>query len=324
MDRLAPKLVRGDQEDSHSASLRRRSISLGGVGRYLNTRFGPIHHVEFGGSGRPIVMVHGLGGSSTNWNAVGSGLGDIGRVVGLDLPGFGLTPPGPNFKLETHRSALEAYIDEIGGPVALIGNSAGGLLSEMLAASRPDLVSEMVLVAPATPPQLRDPRLDWPTALRLALQATPGIGEVYNRRLLRRHSPEELVRLGFAMVTHKPGRVPLEVVEASHDMARIRKHLPWAEVASARTATSIAAQYARRGGFLKMIGSVEAPALVIQGLRDHIVSPTAVEWLVSLRPDWHLVQMEDTGHTPQLDAPLRTLEIVKPWLAREKAEAATS
>ena len=287
----------------------------------MNTRFGPIHHVEFGGSGRPIVLVHGLGGSTTNWNAVGSGLADLGRVVGLDLPGFGLTPPGPSFSLETHRIALESYIDEIGGPVTLIGNSTGGLLSEMVAASRPDLVREMVLVAPATPPRLRDPRLDWPTVFRLVILATPGIGELYNRRLLRRHSPEELVRLSFAMVAHKPGRIPLEVIEASHDMAHIRKQLPWTGVASARTATSIVMHYARRVRFLRMIQSIEAPALVIQGLSDHIVSPTAVEWLILLRPDWHLVQMEDTGHTPQLDAPLRTLEIVKPWLAREQAEA---
>ncbi len=293
------------------------------MGIYLKTRFGPIHHVEYGGSDQPIVMVHGLGGSTINWNAVGSGLTDMGRVVGLDLPGFGLTPPGPDFKLQTHQSALEAYIEEIGGPVTLIGNSTGGLLSEIVAASRPELVRDMVLVAPATPPGLPDSRLDWPTVFRLVVQATPGLGELYNRWLLRRHSPEELVRLSFSMVTHKPGRVPLEVVEASHDMARIRKQLPWAEVASARTATSIAAYYARRGRFIEMIQSIRAPALILQGLSDHIVSPTSVEWLASLRPDWQLAQMEDTGHTPQLDAPLRSLELIKPWLAREKAKAVT-
>ena len=288
------------------------------MGTYLKTSFGPIHHVEYGGSGRPIVMVHGLDGSSTNWNAVGSGLTDLGRVVGLDLPGFGLSPPGANFKLETHLSALEAYVDELGGPVTLIGNSTGGLLSEMLAATRPDLVEEMVLVAPATPPRLRDPRLDWPTMFRLMIQATPGIGELYNRRLIKRHSPEALVSLGFAMVTHKPGRIPLEVVEASNEMARIRKQLPWAKVASPRTATSIVRPYVLRRRFQMMIQSIEAPVLIIQGLSDHIVSPTAVEWLHSLRPDWNLVQMEDTGHTPQLDAPLRTLQIVMPWLATER------
>jgi pimeloyl-ACP methyl ester carboxylesterase len=290
------------------------------VGRYLDTRFGPIHHVDFGGSGQPIVMVHGLGGSSTNWNAVGAGLTHLGNVVGLDLPGFGLTPPGPNFRLETHRNALEAYVEEIGGPVIMIANSTGGLVSEMLGASRPELISKMVLVSPATPPRLPDARLDWPTVFRLVVQATPGLGELHGRWFLRRHTPEELVRLSFSMVTHKPGRVPLHVVEASHDMARIRKHLPWSEVATARTATSIATHYLRRAEFVKMIKSIRVPVLIVQGLEDHIVSPTAVEWLASLRPDWDLVQMEDTGHTPQLDAPLRTLEIIAPWLAPNDAD----
>ena len=293
------------------------------MGTYLKTRFGPIHHVEYGGSGQPIVMVHGLGGSTINWNAVGSRLADLGRVVGLDLPGFGLTPPGPDYKLQTHQGALEAYIEEIGGPVSLIGNSTGALLSEMVSASRPELVHELVLVAPATPPGLPDSRLDWPTVFRLVIQATPGLGELYNRWFLRRHSPEELVRLSLSMVTHRPGRVPLEVVEASHDMARIRKQLPWAEVASARTATSIAWYYAKRERFIEMIHSIRAPTLILQGMSDRIVSPTSVEWLASLRPDWTLAQLEDTGHTPQLESPLRSVEIIKPWLALEMAKTVT-
>ena len=64
-----------------------------------------------------------------------------------------------------------------------------------------------------------------------------------------------------------------------------------------------------------MIRKIVAPTLVVQGIEDHIVSPTAVEWICSLRPDWQLVQMTDTGHTPQLDAPLRLLDVVEPWLA---------
>jgi hypothetical protein len=40
-----------------------------------------------------------------------------------------------------------------------------------------------------------------------------------------------------------------------------------------------------------------------------------VAWLCSLRLDWLLVEMEDTGHTPQLDAPMRTISILEPWVA---------
>jgi pimeloyl-ACP methyl ester carboxylesterase len=46
------------------------------------------------------------------------------------------------------------------------------------------------------------------------------------------------------------------------------------------------------------------------------VSPTAVAWLCSLRPDWEHVVLEDTGHTPQTDAPLSFIAAVDDWLSR--------
>lgn len=284
------------------------------MGEYVNTSTGPVHKVDFGGRGELFVLVHGLGGSTTNWIAVADGLARHGRVLALDLPGFGLSPPARDYRLETHREAVESFIEIEGAPVTLIGNSTGGLVAQMVAAHRPDLVSRMVLVAPATPPVFPDPTFDWPTAIRLALQATPGFGTAYGRRFIKSHSAEELVRLSMEMITHRRGRVPLDVIEASIDMARIRKELPWSAVATARTATSIAAFYANRAAYIRMIRAIIAPTLVVQGVSDHIVSPTAVERICSLRPDWTIVQMEDTGHTPQMDAPLRFLAEVEPWL----------
>jgi pimeloyl-ACP methyl ester carboxylesterase len=63
-----------------------------------------------------------------------------------------------------------------------------------------------------------------------------------------------------------------------------------------------------------MIRKIRARTLVVHGVDDRIVSPTAVEWLTSLRTDWTLIQMEDTGHTPQLDAPVRFVKVVEEWL----------
>ncbi|HET9203921.1 MAG TPA: alpha/beta hydrolase [Acidimicrobiia bacterium] len=294
------------------------------MSRYVPTPQGLVHEVEFGGSGPAIVLIHGLGGSTTNWNAVGPSLGDLGVVKAIDLPGFGLTPPRADYRLDTHRDSVIGYLETLEGRATLIGNSTGGLLAELVAADRPDLVDRLILVSPATPPILPDPRMDWPTAIRLAIQATPGLGEAYGRRFIRRNTPEELVRKSMAMITHKPGRVPMSLIEESQEMARIRKGLPWAEHATARTATSIARLYSRRPDYVRMILSIEAPTLVVQGTSDHIVSPTSVEWLCTLRPDWDLAQLEDTGHTPQMDAPGRFLAVVRHWLAPAQERAVGS
>jgi pimeloyl-ACP methyl ester carboxylesterase len=286
------------------------------MGDYIGTVAGPLHQVEFGGEGRPILLLHGLGGSTTNWLAVAGGLARHGRVVAVDLPGFGLSPPARDYRLETHQLAVESYLEHLDAPATLIGNSTGGLLSEMVASHRPDLVDRLVVVAPATPPVFPDTRLDWPTVTRLAVQATPMVGEAWGRRFIRTHTPQQLVRMSMQMITHKPGRVPLPLIEASVDMARVRKALPWSAEATARTASSIAAFYANRARFIRMVRAITAPTLVVQGVTDHIVSPSAVEWLCRLRPDWDLAQMPDTGHTPQMDAPLRFLSEVEPWLIK--------
>ena len=291
------------------------------MGDYVITPQGPMHEVDFGGSGPSLILVHGLGGSTTNWNAVAPALTAIGHVRAIDLPGFGLTPPRSDFRLETHRDSVIGYLERAAGPHTLIGNSTGGLLAELVAATRPDLVERLILVSPATPPVVPDPRLDWATAARLAIQAMPGIGEAYGRRFLRANTPEQLVRKSLNMITHKPGRVPMSLIEESREMARIRKQLPWAEYATARTATSIARLYSRRPVYVAMILSIEAPTLVVQGVSDHIVSPTAIEWLCALRPDWELVHLDDTGHTPQMDAPHRFVDVVRRWLTRAEDQA---
>jgi pimeloyl-ACP methyl ester carboxylesterase len=73
--------------------------------------------------------------------------------------------------------------------------------------------------------------------------------------------------------------------------------------------------------FLAMIRAIEARTLVIQGGSDHIVSPGAVEWMCSLHPEWDRLQLEATGHTPQVDAPLRFVRAVGGWLASTAMDA---
>src|SRR4051794_38442277 len=71
---------------------------------------GPVAYREWGeaGDGRPtFVCVHGLGGSHLNWMGVAPGLAGIGRVLTLDLIGFGYTPrAGRSATMSSNRAML--------------------------------------------------------------------------------------------------------------------------------------------------------------------------------------------------------------------------
>lgn len=284
------------------------------MGEYLETTNAPVHFEDYGGSGDTILLVHGLGGSIANWDIIGPRLTAYGHVVAIDLPGFGLSPPGPDWSLDTHARAIADAIQHLGPPVILIGNSMGGLLSEKVAAERPDLIEALALISPATPPRLPDPNIDWPTAGRLLIQATPGLGPAFVRWIMSKMTPRELVTETLRRVTHRPGNVPMELVESFVELAETRRHFPWASDAIPKTGQSIRSLFTKPSRFVAMIRDIAAPTLVIQGAEDPIVSPNSVEWMCSLRPDWTLVTMEDTGHTPQIDAPIRTLSVLEPWL----------
>lgn len=285
------------------------------MSEYLDLDTGPVYWKDYGGSGPLVVMVHGLGGSIATWDAVGPRLTDDARITALDLPGFGLSPPAKDWTLETHRDAVALFIEAFdAGPVILMGNSMGGLVSEMVASEYPKLVDMQVLVSPATPPRFPDPHIHWPMASRLLIGATPGLGTALNRQVIKTMSSEELVNDLLARITHKPGRVPIELVESFVEVTETRRAFPWATDAVPQTGRSIRHHLIRRRRFVEMIRSIKAPTLVVQGKEDPVVSPTSVEWLCSLRLDWTLVQMDDTGHTPQIDAPIRFLSVVEPWL----------
>lgn len=270
---------------------------------------------DYGGHGETMVLVHGLGGSLANWDAVGPRLAKERRVLALDLPGFGFSPPGPDYRVETQVRAVIAFIEALKTPVTLMGNSMGGLICELVAAQRPDLIDHLILVAPATPLRLPDPGLDWMTVIRLGLEATPGLGWLILRLVSWRLTPEQIVDLSLRMVTHDHTRVPPDVVESLVDNVTERARLPWAIQALNRAATSIASAYRRPRDFVSIIRKIACQTLVIQGIEDRIVSPNAVKWMASLRSDWTLIHMEDTGHTPQLDAPVRFCREIEDWLA---------
>lgn len=102
---------------------------------------------DFGGSGQPVLLLHGLAGHSEEWSDTASWLTGDHHVFALDLRGHGRSERRPQ---EVSLSALVgdtiAAIQRIDEPVILVGQSLGGLISITVAAAQPDLVRALVIV----------------------------------------------------------------------------------------------------------------------------------------------------------------------------------
>jgi pimeloyl-ACP methyl ester carboxylesterase len=102
--------------------------------------------VEFGGSGRCILLLHGLMGRATTWWTVAQWLTRYGRVVGLDARGHGRSPHrhGP-WCTEDFVTDAASVVRSNEQPATLIGHSMGGLHALVLAATHPELVRAVVV-----------------------------------------------------------------------------------------------------------------------------------------------------------------------------------
>jgi pimeloyl-ACP methyl ester carboxylesterase/CRP-like cAMP-binding protein len=110
-----------------------------------------VHLVEQGRPHRQIaLLIHGW---SSSWYAMSPLMGILAqrfRVIAVDLPGYGESPPFPL------RATIPAYVDLLADlivdltdePVVLVGHSMGGMISLTLALNYPRLVERMVLLSP--------------------------------------------------------------------------------------------------------------------------------------------------------------------------------
>ncbi|MHA3684184.1 alpha/beta fold hydrolase [Leucobacter sp. HY1910] len=99
---------------------------------------------------RTFVLVHGIGMGRIVFDDVAPILAQRGRVIALDLPGFGDSPePGSDTEIVETAANLARFIrDEQLGRVVLVGHSMGTQITAQLAADHPELVNGLVLIAP--------------------------------------------------------------------------------------------------------------------------------------------------------------------------------
>jgi pimeloyl-ACP methyl ester carboxylesterase len=282
-----------------------------------NRRYGELSvHVRETPALRPgaesAIYLHGLGGSATNWTELAGLLAGRASGTAIDLPGFGLSPPSmtADYRMATQAAAIAAILDARGGePVHLLGNSMGGGIALLLAASRPDLVRTLTLISPAVPdlrPDFR--RLSDPNMFYAQL---PMVGRRAKRALAKltaRDHVEQMLALCFA----DPARVSSERMALAEAEVMEQMLLPWAGEAVGTAANAILKEWlapARRSMWA-VAQRVTAPSLVIWGARDRVISVRKAPKTAGLLPSGRLLVIPKTGHTAQMERPVTVARAV--------------
>jgi pimeloyl-ACP methyl ester carboxylesterase len=293
------------------ASVKTFTIDLGG----------PVYGVDHGGSGTPIVLVHGLGGSHHNWHAVAEPLTRAGHVYAIDLSGFGRTPPsGRGASVDANQRLVASFIEWLDqGPAVVMGNSMGGLVTLLLGARNPDAVTRLVLVNPASPawdPKWVDRR--W-AAMSLAYMV-PGLAGSVVTAYERSRTPVQRIQESFSLIAHDPDRISEDLRQVHVDMAAERRQMPWAVPAFLDAYRSIV-RYLPPPRYDRVARAVTAPTLLIHGRQDRVVPFAGSRRLSTVRPDWTFAPMDGVGHVPQMEVPDVFLRTVCDWLASPTDQA---
>jgi pimeloyl-ACP methyl ester carboxylesterase len=276
-----------------------------------------LHYADFGGQGPTMVLVHGLGGSHLNWLTVAPQLARRGRVLALDLPGFGRSQRSPRrTTLAVMREALAQFVDAMStGPVHLVGNSMGGTLAILETLERPGRVASTLLVCPALPAPPGGARVD-PDWMRMLLIACAPGGHALLRRQRRKIGPEQQVRGLLALCCTDPTKVPREIVEAHVALTAERASTPWVERVFAEAARSLLGELLLGRRVRRAIRQPRPRTLIIHGSRDRLVDPRSSRVAVAVNASIELTELADLGHTPQLEGADAFLEVAHRWLDR--------
>jgi pimeloyl-ACP methyl ester carboxylesterase len=241
------------------------------------------------GSGAPILLLHGLGGTWQYWSRTMELLAGSARCIALDLPGFGESdvPPG-GFTLDSAGDSLAAALRALGGaPAVVCGHSLGGPLAARFARRHPEAISRLVLVAPSglAPAPPWQQRLLRAVPLYNLLQLAPWPWE---RWLL---SIAPLRRAGLGLLVDNTSALDPALVRRLVEGARHARALTPALSASFQTGLDDDAPL------------VSAPIAAIWGERDRMVPPSDAEILERVVPSAQIHLLPGCGHMPMIERP---------------------
>jgi pimeloyl-ACP methyl ester carboxylesterase len=252
-------------------------------------------HFERFGHGAPVLILHGLFGSSTNWRTVAKKLGEHYCVYAVDQRNHGRSPHADSLSYDELAADARVFLDRHGiESAAVLGHSMGGKAAMKLSLAEPDRVAALVVVDIAPARQSSDglrPVLD---ALLAVDPSTCATRDEVDRKLAV-HLADDRLRQFLLM----------NVARADDGSFRWRLNLP-----------AIAAHFAELAGPIDCESVYAGPALFVRGEKSGYVRDADRPEIERLFPRASIVTIEGAGHWVHAEAPERFLEVVGEFLSR--------
>jgi 2-hydroxy-6-oxonona-2,4-dienedioate hydrolase len=253
------------------------------------------------GSGVPVVLLHGAGGSAGDWRWVIPKLARVYRIYALEFP---TTRPQASSVVPVFSARfISAFLDSLGIKQAtLVGNSLGGLAALRFALTRQHRVGALVLAASAGLGQALHP------AMRLLTM--PGYGDVATGWGQTPLGAWQRLWLRAALLFFRPERIPVSWLWEQYWLAQ-RPGFLAATLAELR---SIIGPEGQREVLLAELPSLTIPTLIIWGAEDAIFSLAQAETAVMHLRHSHLNVIPACGHLPHIERYERFAQVLLGFL----------
>ncbi|TGL63903.1 alpha/beta hydrolase [Leptospira ognonensis] len=251
-------------------------------------------YLEGGESDETLLAIHGFGGDKDHWTRFSKYLTEDYRVISPDLPGFGENSriQGESYSIKSQVQRLHAFATKIGlKKYHILGNSMGGSIAGVYAATYPDEVTSLTLFDNAG--------VDGPEPselYKLVKEGKPNpllVGSVEDF--------DRLMKFSFVNPPYIPGALKTYFTE------RAIENRNWNE--------GIFTQIRAEGFPLEpLLPKIKAPTLVIWGREDRVIDKSCtIPMDKKLKSPHKIYILPDVGHAPMIEVPKDSAQIWKDW-----------
>ncbi len=255
--------------------------------------------------GRPMVFAHGFGCDQNMWRHVAPRFEDRYRTVLYDHVGFGDSDisayePERYSTLHGYADDLLQVCDELAlRDVVFVGHSVAAMIGAKAALTEPDRFAHLVMVCPS-PRYIDDEDSGYVGGFSKA--DIDGLLESLDQNYLGWSSAMAPVIMG------------------NEDRPELGQELT---NSFCRTDPSIASQFARvtfLGDSRADLANLSVPTLVLQCDPDPIAPPVVGDYVSRAIPRSKLVQLDASGHCPNLSAPDETTAAIEQYLDESRTQ----